>query len=108
MRDLVDSHVPKAAVISGGLDHLNTHTPAALYATFPPAEAYRIVRKLAVHDTPKHGRWRNRADIEFAVVATQCLDRRLGTPGDGPPCDHGRGTTTPCGQGQRQLASYHD
>jgi hypothetical protein len=58
--------------------HLNTHTPAALYATFPPAEACRILRKLDFHYTPKHGSWLNMAEIEFAVVSTQCLDQRLG------------------------------
>jgi hypothetical protein len=78
MRDLVDVHFPQAAVISVVLDNLNTHTPASLYATFPPAEACRILRKLDFHYTPKHGSWLNMAEIEFAMVATQCLDRRLG------------------------------
>jgi hypothetical protein len=78
MRDLVDVHFPQAVVIRVVLDNLNTHTPAALYATFPPAEACRILRKLDVHYTPKHGSWLNMAEIEFAMVATQCLDRRLG------------------------------
>jgi DDE superfamily endonuclease len=77
MQDLVDRHFPQAAVISVVLDNLNTHTPAALYATFPPAEACRILRKLDFHYTPKHGSWLNMAEIEFAVVSTQCLDRRL-------------------------------
>jgi DDE superfamily endonuclease len=78
MRELVDIHFPKAAVISVVLDNLNTHTPGALYATFPPAEACRILRKLDFHYTPKHGSWLNMAEIEFAMVVTQCLDRRLG------------------------------
>jgi hypothetical protein len=55
MRDLVDIHFPKAVVISVVLDNLNTHTPRALYATFPPAEACRILWKLDFHYTPKHG-----------------------------------------------------
>jgi hypothetical protein len=79
MKDLVDIHFPRAAVVSVVLDNLKTHTPAALYATLPPAEACRIWRKLEFHDTPKHGRWLNMAEIEFAVVSTPCLDRRLGT-----------------------------
>jgi DDE superfamily endonuclease len=78
MKELVDIHFPKAAVISVVLDNLNTHTPGALYATFPPAEACRILRKLDFHYTPKHGSWLNMAEIEFAMVVTQCLDRRLG------------------------------
>jgi DDE superfamily endonuclease len=77
MQDVVDLHFPQAVVISVVLDNLNTHTPAALYATFPPAEACRILRKLDFHYTPKHGSWLNMAEIEFAVVSTQCLDRRL-------------------------------
>jgi DDE superfamily endonuclease len=78
MQDLVDVHVPQATVISVVLDNLHTHTPAALYATFPPAEARRILRKLDFHDTPKHGSWLNRAEIEFAVISPQGLNRRLG------------------------------
>jgi hypothetical protein len=45
--------------------------------TFPPAEACRILRKLDFHYTPKHGSWLNMAEIEFAVVSSQCLGRRL-------------------------------
>lgn len=78
MQDLVDLHFPQASVISVVLDNLNTHTPAALYATFPPAEACRIVRRLDFHYTPKHGSWLNMAELEFAVVSAQCLGRRLG------------------------------
>ena len=80
MKDLVDVHYPEATVVSVVLDNLNTHTPAALYATFPPAEACRILRKLDLHYTPKHGSWLNMAEIEFAVVSSQCLDRRLADP----------------------------
>ena len=29
-----------------------------------------------------HGSWLNMAEIELAVLAGQCLDRRLGRPGD--------------------------
>jgi hypothetical protein len=78
MRDLVDVHFPRAALISVVLDNLNTHTPAALYETFAPAEARRILRKLDLRYTPKHGSWLNMAEVEFAVVSTQCLDRRAG------------------------------
>jgi hypothetical protein len=78
MKDLVDVHFPEAAVISVVLDNLNTHTPAALYATFRPAEAGRIMRKLDLHYTPKHGSWLNMAAIALAVLSTQCLASRLG------------------------------
>jgi len=77
MKDLVDVHFPEAEVIRVVLDNLNTHTPAALYQAFEPTEARRIVRKLEFHYTPKHGSWLNMAEIELAVLSSQCLDRRL-------------------------------
>lgn len=77
MKDLVDLHFPDADLIRVILDNLNTHTPAALYQAFEPAEARRIIRKLEFHHTPKHGSWLNMAEIEFSVLTGQCLDRRL-------------------------------
>jgi hypothetical protein len=59
------------------LDNLNTHTPGALYATFPPAEAKRIWDKLEIHYTPKHGSWLNMAELELSALARQCLHRRI-------------------------------
>jgi hypothetical protein len=55
----------------------NTHTPASLYEAFPPAEARRLADRLELHYTPKHGSWLNMAEIELAMLAQQCLDRRL-------------------------------
>ena len=60
------------------LDNLNTHTPAALYEAFPPAEAGRIRRKLDCHSTPVHGSWLNMAELEFSMLSRQCLNRRIG------------------------------
>ena len=79
MKALVDEYCPHAELISVVLDNLKTHTPAALYETFPPAEARRIVRKLDFRYTPKHASWLNMAELELAVVNGQCLDRRLST-----------------------------
>jgi hypothetical protein len=75
---LVDVHYPEAARIVLVLDQLNTHSPASLYAAFPPAEAKRLADKLEIHYTPKHGSWLNMAEIELSVLARQCLNRRLG------------------------------
>jgi hypothetical protein len=77
IRDLVDGRYAAAERIVLVLDNLNIHTPAALYTAFPPAEAHRIARKLEWHYTPKHGSWLNIAEIEFSVLARQCLDRRI-------------------------------
>ncbi len=77
MRQLVDEQFPDAATIRVVLDNLNTHTPAALYQTFAPAEARRLTEKLDFHYTPKHGSWLNMAEIEWSVLVRQCLDQRL-------------------------------
>lgn len=77
MRELVDVHFPYAERIRVVLDNLNTHTPASLYAAFPPEEARRLVRKLEFHYTPKHASWLNMAEIEFSVLVRQCLKRRI-------------------------------
>ena len=77
MKWLVDERYPEADVIRVVLDNLNTHKPASLYETFPPAEAHRIRQKLEFHYTPKHGSWLNMAEIELSVLARQCLHRRI-------------------------------
>ena len=56
---------------------MNTHTPASLYETFPPAEARRILQRLEFHYTPKHGSWLNMAEIEIAILERNALSRRL-------------------------------
>ncbi len=78
MRDLVDRHFPDATTIRVVLDNLNTHTRAALYEAFAPAEARRLLRKLEFHYTPVHGSWLNMAELEFSMLARQCLNRRIG------------------------------
>jgi hypothetical protein len=79
MRELVDIHFPHAELIRVVLDNLNTHTPAALYDAFSPAEARRILRKLRFHFTPKHGSWLNMAEIEISILSRQCLKQRIGS-----------------------------
>ena len=68
---------PNAEMIRVVLDNLNTHTPAALYQTFPADEARRLTQKLEFHYTPKHGSWLNQAEIEWSVLARQALKGRL-------------------------------
>lgn len=78
LKDLVDLHFPQAERIRVVMDNLNTHTLTVLYEVFDAPEARRIARKIEIHHTPKHGSWLNMAEIEFAVLATQCLNRRIG------------------------------
>jgi hypothetical protein len=77
IKQVVDERFPEAERIILVQDNLNVHTPASLYATFPPAEARRLVNKLEVHATPKHGSWLNMAEIEFSVLSRQCLKQRV-------------------------------
>jgi hypothetical protein len=77
MKALVDTHFPNTEQIAVVLDNLSTHSPAALYQTFPPAEAFRRCKRLEFHYTPKHGSWLNMAELEFSVLDRQCLERRL-------------------------------
>jgi hypothetical protein len=74
---LVDELFPEADCVVLVLDNLNTHTPAALYEAFEPAEAKRILDRLEFHYTPKHGSWLNMVEIEIGVLSEQCLDRRI-------------------------------
>jgi len=76
-KELVDTHYPHAERIVLVLDQLNTHSPASLYAAFPPAEAKRLADKLEIHYTPKHGSWLNMAELELSVLQRQCLRQRL-------------------------------
>jgi DDE superfamily endonuclease len=78
MRELVDVHYPQAKKIVLVMDNLNTHTPAAFYEAFPPAEARRLVEKLEIHHTPKHGSWLNMAEIELSVLSQHPLSQRIG------------------------------
>jgi hypothetical protein len=77
IRHLVDVMHPRAERISLVMDNLNTHTGASLYKAFPPEEARRILDKLEIHYTPKHGSWLNMAEIELSILSRQCLDRRI-------------------------------
>lgn len=77
IQQLVDVCYPEAEQIVLVMDNLNTHTPAALYEVFPPAEAKRLADRLEIHYTPKHGSWLNIAEIELSVLSRQCLDRRV-------------------------------
>lgn len=78
VRELVDEQYPKADTVVLVMDNLNTHRLSSLYEAFAPDEARRLIGRLEVHHTPKHGSWLNMAETELAVLGGQCLDRRIG------------------------------
>jgi len=77
IQSLIDVHYPEAELVTLVMDNLNTHTGASLYKAFPPEEARRLLAKLDIHYTPKHGSWLNMAEIELSILSRQCLDRRI-------------------------------
>lgn len=79
IRDLLDHRYAQAERVVLVMDNLNTHSGASLYETFPPEEALRLLQRLEIHYTPKHGSWLNMAEGELSVLQHQCLDRRIGT-----------------------------
>jgi hypothetical protein len=77
IKELLDVDFPDAERVVLVCDNLNTHTPGALYEAFAPAQARRLLNRLEIHHTPKHGSWLNVAEIELSVLTKQCLARRL-------------------------------
>ncbi len=65
--DVLEEHYPEASKVVVVMDNLNTHTPASLYETFPPAKAKGLLDRLEIHYTPMH-----------ASPAEYCRDRTLG------------------------------
>ena len=77
IRELADRCYPDAKKIVLVMDNLNTHKLASLYEAFAPEEARRLVERLEIHYTPKHGSWLDMAETELSVLARQCLNRRI-------------------------------
>ncbi len=77
IKEMVDNQYRDADVIVLIMDNLNTHSPGSLYEAFDPKEARRLLEKLEIHHTPKHGSWLNVAEIELSVLSRQCLNRRI-------------------------------
>jgi DDE superfamily endonuclease len=77
IRELSDEHYPDADTIVLVMDNLNTHKPASLYEAFAPTEARRLMKRVEIHYTPKHGSWLNMAETELSALTTQCLNRRI-------------------------------
>ena len=77
LKDLSDLHFTAAERIVLVQDNLNTHAKSSLYEAFPAAEARRLVERFEWHYTPTHGSWLDMAESELAILASQCLDRRI-------------------------------
>ena len=60
-------------------DNLNTHAYASFFRAFPPAKAQRLVQRVQLVFTPRHGSWLNRAEPELSVLTRQALAPRRAT-----------------------------
>ena len=78
VRILLEEDYPEAQEVVLVCDNLNTHKTASLYEAFRPEVARPLAARLDLHHTPKHGSWLNIAEPELSVLASQCLDRRMG------------------------------
>lgn len=79
MYEVISTHYADIEQIDLIQDNLNTHKYGSFYQHLPIAQARLLSRKLTFHYTPKHGSWLNAAEIEFSVLARQCLNRRIGS-----------------------------
>lgn len=77
MRKMAEEEYPLAKKITIVMDNLATHAPESFYEYLPAAQARTILDRLEFHFTPKHGSWLNMAEIEFACLNRECLDRRI-------------------------------
>ena len=78
VRQLVDApRFASAERITLVCDNLNTHDIGSLYTAFPPEEAKRVMDRLNLLFTPKHGSWLNIAESELSVLTRQALNDRL-------------------------------
>lgn len=77
IRHLADIDYPEAKRVTLVLDNLNTHSLASLYEAFEPAEARRLIEKIEIVHTPKHGSWLNVAEVELAVLEKQSIGGRV-------------------------------
>jgi hypothetical protein len=78
VRELLDVRYPNAKRVTLVSDNLNVHDEASLYEAFPPAEAHRLIARLEMIHTPKHGSWLNIAEIELNVLTRQCFCQMIG------------------------------
>jgi hypothetical protein len=78
VRELLDVRYPKAKKVILVSDNLNVHDYASLYEAFEPAEARRLMARLELVHTPKHGSWLNIAEIELNVLSRQCFGQMIG------------------------------
>ena len=75
----IAAQFPEAIKIRMVQDNLNTHDASAFYENLPADEARALAERFEFYYTPKSASWLNMIEIEFSVLARQCLHRRIPT-----------------------------
>ena len=75
----IAAQFPDAVKIRMVQDNLNTHDISAFYENLPADEAKALADRFEFYFTPKSASWLNMIEIEFSVLARQCLNRRIPT-----------------------------
>lgn len=78
IKELLDVHYAQAKRVTLVMDNLNTHHESSLYEAFTPQQARRLIDRLDIVYTPKHGSWLNIAEIELGILNRQCMGDRIG------------------------------
>ncbi len=73
----IAAEFPEAVKIRVIQDNLNAHQVSAFYENLPADEARALAERFEFHYTPKSASWLNMIEIEFSVLARQCLNRRI-------------------------------
>jgi len=71
----MDTQYQEAKKVTWVMDNFVTHKPENFYKVFPPAQAKAYVDRMDFVYTPKHGSWLNMAEIQFALVGRDALDK---------------------------------
>jgi len=74
---LLDEDYAQAERVTGVLDNLSAHQPAAFYELFDPVRAHALLQRVEFVCTPKQGSWLNMAEIEFAALLPHGLPQRV-------------------------------
>ena len=75
----IAAEFPAAVKIRVIQDNLNTHAVSAFYENLPADAARALAARFEFYYTPQSASWLNMIEIEFSVLARQCLHRRIPT-----------------------------
>jgi len=76
---IVEQLYPDAQLVTLVMDNLSSHKIHNLYKAFQPERARKIMKRLEIVYTPKHGSWLNIAECELSVLSRQALQKRFPT-----------------------------